>query len=342
MFLPQSFGVALLFMLLGMAGWGSWANAYKLTPGRRFELFYWDYAAGIFLTAVLGALTLGSLFGAPTSIENFRDAGLASKGYALLAGVVLNCGNVLLMAGIALAGMAVAFPIALGLSMVVSTALSYMVTPKGDPSYLFTGVALVFVAVVFSSLAYRAREGMTRRPPLKGLLVCLASGVLFCGFAPLVAKSFAAPDPVSPYGAGVLFTAGALLSTFPLMGYIMRHPLEGRPLTARDYWRGSSTEHMAGLLGGLIWGSGTVLTFAAADFVGMALAGAIGQANSLVAAIWGVFVWREFRGAPWRSKTLLTLMFLFYIGGIAAIALSHEPAAPKAFTKMTLQFGTGD
>lgn len=330
MFLPQSFATALLMMLAGMVCWGSWANPYKLTPGRRFELFYWDYVIGIFLTAVAGALTLGSLFGTPTSLENLAGAGAASMGYALLAGVVLNCGNVLLMAGIALVGMAVAFPIALGLSIVAGTALSYMVNPRGNAAFLFTGVALVFVAVVLSSLAYRARESGAAKPPLKGLLICTASGILFCGFTPLVAKAFAAPQPVGPYGAAVLFTAGALLSTFPLMGYFMRHPVEGAPLAASEFFKGTRREHLAGLFGGLIWGTGTVLTFAAADYVGMALAGAIGQANCMVAAIWGVFVWREFRGAPLKPKLFLAAMFLFYAAGIAAIALSHE-AAPAPF-----------
>lgn len=317
MFLPQTFAAALIMMLAGMVCWGSWANAYKLTPNRRFELFYWDYVIGVFLTAVVCALAFGN-------IEDLLGAGRASIAYAFLAGVVLNCGNVLLMAGIALAGMAVAFPIALGLSIVVSTALSYMVNPKGDAGFLFAGVALVFVAVVFSSLAYRARERGAARPPGKGLLVCLASGVLFCGFAPLVAKAFASPQPVNPYGAAVLFTAGALLSTFPVMGYFMRHPVEGGPLAGAAFWKSSSRDHFAGLLGGVIWGCGTVLTFVAANFVGMALAGAIGQANSMVAAVWGVFVWREFRGAMLKPKLLLAAMFAFYAGGIGAIALSHE------------------
>ncbi len=333
MFLPQSFAAALIMMLAGMVCWGSWANAYKLTPNRRFELFYWDYVIGVFLTALAGALTFGTFFAAPGFIENLLGAGRASIVYAFLAGVVLNCGNVLLMAGIALAGMAVAFPIALGLSIVASTALSYMVNPKGNAASLFAGVALIFVAVIFSSLAYRARERGGARPPGKGLLVCAASGVLFCGFAPLVAKAFAAPKPVGPYGAAVLFTAGALLSTFPLMGYFMRHPVEGAPLSGAAFWKSTSRDHFAGLLGGAIWGSGTLLTFAAADFVGMALAGAIGQANSMVAAVWGVFVWREFRGAPPKPKLLLAAMFAFYAGGIGAIALSHETeAAPSLLT----------
>jgi glucose uptake protein len=248
---------------------------------------------------------------------------MSSMLYALLAGIVLNCGNVLLTAALSLVGMAVAFPIALGLSIVVSTILSYLISPKGNPVFLFAGVIGVLIAVVFSSLAYRAREVQSAVPSQKGFLLSIASGILFCGFGPLVTKAFASPSPVGPYGAAVLFTAGAFLSTFPLMGYFMRHPVQGAPLRMSQFWRSSPKEHAAGLFGGLIWGSGTVLTFAAANYVGMALAGAIGQANSLIAAFWGVFVWREFRGASVRAKLLLVTMFAFYIGGIALVACSH-------------------
>jgi glucose uptake protein len=324
MYLPQSFAAALALMLIGMIGWGSWGNAYKLTPKRRFELFYIDYVTGTFLISLAGALTLGSWFGAPTFLDNLRSASAESCWYALLAGCILNFGNILLTAGISLVGMAVAFPIALGLSIVASTFLSYMIAPRGNPVPLFLGVGLVFVAVVFSSLAYRARGKGSETVSRKGLLLCLFAGILFSGFAPLVTKAFSVGHPVSSYGAAVLFTAGALVSTLPLMGWFMRRPVQGPPLGVSDFLHSSGRDHIVGLVGGFVWGTGTVLTFVAADFVGMALAGAIGQANSLVAAVWGVFVWREFAGAPGRSKFLLTLMFLFYVAGIVAIALSHE------------------
>jgi glucose uptake protein len=323
MFVPNSFGVALAVLLVGMMCWGSWANAYKITPDRRFELFYWDYVIGIFLTAIVGALTLGSMFGGPTALQNLLAASRESILYALLAGVVLNCGNVLLTAALSLVGMTVAFPIAQGLSIVVGTIISYLITPKGNPIYLFVGVGLVLAAVMLSSLAYRAREANSVKPSKKGFFLAVLSGILFCGFGPLVTKAFACAKPVDPYGAAVLFTAGAFLSTFPLMGYFMRFPVKGAPISAAEFWRSSKKEHLTGLLGGFIWGAGTVFTFTAANYVGMALAGAIGQANSVIAASWGVFVWLEFRGASVRVRLLLVAMFAFYIGGILSMLFSH-------------------
>jgi glucose uptake protein len=221
-------------------------------------------------------------------------------------------------------GLAIAFPIALGLSIVAGTAMAYLVSPRGDPALLFSGVGLVLVAVVFNSLAYRARGKTSSTASIKHLLVCISSGVLLSGFTPLLAKSFTDRAPLSPYGAGVLFTLGALVSTVPIMSWLFQHPMQGQALTSADYFASSPREHAAGFLGGAVWGLGTVVTFAAANYVGVALAGAIGQANSLVAALWGVFVWKEFRGAPAMSRILLGFMFVLYLAGIAMLAGSHR------------------
>jgi glucose uptake protein len=175
-----------------------------------------------------------------------------------------------------------------------------------------------------NSLAYRAAAKDARKGSRMGLLLCLGAAALFSAAGPLVAKAFASPRPVAPYGAAVLFAAGSLLSTGPMLLYLMRRPIQGPPLAMPDYFRGSVRNHAAGLLGGLVWGAGMVVTFAAADVAGMAIAGAIGQANSLVAAVWGIFVWREFRGAPPRAHRLLALMFALYAAGLVCIGLSFR------------------
>lgn len=324
MFLPESFAVALFMMILGMVFWGSWPNTYKLTRNWRFELFYWDYALGIFLTSILVALTLGTLFGTPTFRQSFLAADRSAWLYALLAGVVWNCGNILLVAGVALVGMAVAFPVAIGLALVLGVIGSYLVMPRGNPVLLFVGVAWVFLAVILNSLAYRSAAASRPTVSRAGLWVCFLAGVLFSGFGPLVGKALSSPNPLGPYGITFLFTLGALISTGPVMVYFMRHPVEGPPLARADYQQGTAGQHAAGLLGGFIWGLGTTLTFTAASMVGIALAYAIGQANPLVAALWGVFVWREFRGAPTKSRILLAVMFVLYLAGLIFLASSFE------------------
>ena len=327
MFLPNSFPAALALMLAAMICWGSWANPYKLTRNWRFELFYFDYAIGIFGTALIAALTLGTLFGQPTFLDNLRTADRTALLYAVLAGVVLNCGNVLLTAAMALMGMATAFPVSVGLSLVVGTVLSYAVMPRGNPVFLFSGVAMVLTAVIINAAAYRAMSGAKAGAPRRGLAICILAGLLLSGFGPLTAKALSSPKPLAPYGCAVLFTFGALASTFPLVGYLMRHPLKGALLSAGDYWRGDIPDHAAGWTAGLIWGTGTVLAFIAANAAGMALSGAIGQANPLVAALWGLFVWREFDGTNRRSRQLLALMFAFYSAGLVLLALSFSARA---------------
>ncbi len=324
MFLPGSFPAALALMLLGMICWGSWANPYKLTRNWRFELFYFDYAVGIFCTSLAAAFTLGAFWGPPTFLDNLLTADGSALAYAVLAGIVLNCGNVLLTAAMALVGMATAFPVAVGLSFVAGTVLSYLVMPRGNPFMLFSGVAFVLAAVIVNAAAYRAVSGAKSEAPRHGLALCVAAGLLLSGFGPLVAKALSSARPLSPYGAAVLFTFGALASTFPLVGYLMRHPLKGARIGGADYRKGTFFEHAAGWGAGLIWGAGTVFAFIAANTAGMALSGAIGQANPLVAALWGLFVWREFAGASPGARRLLAVMFGLYAGGIVLLAMSYS------------------
>ena len=324
MFIPGSYTAALIMMLMGMFFWGSWPNTYKLTKKWRFELFYWDYAFGIFLTAIVVGLTMGTFFGNGTFWENLMGADWAAWTYALIAGFLWNCGNILLVAGVALVGLAVAFPVSIGMALVVGVIGSYIVTPRGDPALLFSGVALVLVAVIVNSMAYRSAASSRAKVSSSGLWVCVLSGVFFSGFGPLLAKSYSTPKPLAPYGVEVLFTLGALISTMFVNVYFMRKPVEGPPLTFGDYRLGTGGQHLAGLLGGFFWGLGTTFTFVPMAMVGTALAYAIGQSNPLVAALWGVFVWREFRGAPAKSHALVALMFLLYVGGVLLLTLSFK------------------
>jgi glucose uptake protein len=229
--------------------------------------------------------------------------------------------------GVSLVGLAVAFPVSIGLALVAGAVGSYLVTPRGNPLLLFAGVAMLFVAVVVNSFAYRSKAAARREVSKAGLWVCLFSGFLFCGFGPLLAKALSSPRPLSPYGVNVLFTLGALITTIPAMTYFMKHPVEGVPVSASDYRRRTPSEHAAGLFGGFLWGLGTIFTFVPMAMVGTALAYAIAQSNPLVAALWGVFVWKEFRGAPKKSHVLLGLMFALYVSGLFLLTSSFKSGA---------------
>ena len=148
MFIIQDYSLAVLFCVITMLCWGSWANTQKLaSKSWRFELFYWDYVIGILLFSLIGAFTLGSMGGEGRSfLDDLKQADGANIGSALLGGVIFNAANILLSAAISIAGMSVAFPIGIGLALVLGVVVNYMGAEKGNPLYLFLGVALIAVA----------------------------------------------------------------------------------------------------------------------------------------------------------------------------------------------------
>ena len=325
MFIPQVYVVALLMMLLSMICWGSWANTQKLVGKWRFELFYWDYVWGILILSLLVGFTLGRTDAAsPDSFVN--NLGTADASHLLMAvagGVIFNIGNILLVAAIAIAGLAVAFPIGIGLALVIGATLNYVVTPKGNPLLLFAGISLVCVAIVLDALAYR-RISHDAKVTTKGIIVSLLSGVLIGAFYPLIAKALQGENHLGPYPVFFMFALGILLCTIPVNYLFMRRPVIGSPVTLGDYLQGTSVVHFWGVVGGMIWGVGTVSNFVAsyARMVGPATSYALGQGATMVSAIWGVFVWKEFKGAGRGVNLLLALMFLFFVMGLACVALA--------------------
>lgn len=325
MFIPQVYAVALAMMILTMICWGSWTNTQKLTKNWRFELFYWDYIWGILLCAVLLGLTLGRTD--PASPDSFfRNLLAADAGhltYAFLGGVVYNVANLLFVAALAIAGMAVAFPIAIGLALVIGSGLNYIITPKGNPLMLFGGVALVCAAIVVDALAYR-QLSPDATVSKKGIILSLLSGFFMGLFYPLVAKGISGEHHLGPYSVAFVFALGALVLNIPGNYILMRHPVLGPPVKFADYLKGAGRFHFWGILGGMIWAVGSISNFVAsyANMVGPAASYALGQGSSMVGTIWGVFVWKEFAGAGSTTKRLLALMFAFFIIGLLCVALA--------------------
>jgi glucose uptake protein len=321
MFTPQHFSTALFMIVLSTICWGSWANTFKGVGTYRFELFYWDYAVGIFLISLILAFTMGSVHhNASSFLANVRVAGDANIVSALIGGAVFNLANLLLVAGIEMAGLAVAFPVSIGLALVVGVVLSYMLQPKGNPALLGIGVVLAVIAVILDGKAYAALRKPGASVSRKSLWICAVSGVLMGLWAPFVTRALTADRPLGPYSTAVFFTLGALLSCFVFNIYLMKKPLAGEPVAASGFFRAAPRVHLLGLAGGFIWGIGTVFNLVAANFTGVAISYAIGQASPMVAALWGVFAWREFRGSGLRAKAYLALMFLFYILAIVTVA----------------------
>ena len=325
MFLPTVYLVALVLMILSMFCWGSWANTQKLTGKWRFELFYWDYTWGVLLTAVVLGLTLGRTDAAsPDSFfQNLSSADLTHFAYAFFAGVIFNIANILIVAAIAIAGLAVAFPVGIGLALVIGSVLNYIITPKGNPLMLFGGIALVCVAIMLDALAYRKLSSDVKVSK-KGIVVSLLGGFAMGLFYPLVAKALSGDNHLGPYTVAFIFALGIVLSTIPLNYVFMRRPVAGPPVALGDYFRGAAAVHFWGVVGGAIWTVGTISNFVAsyAQMVGPATSYALGQGATMVAAIWGVFIWKEFRGAGATAQRLLALMFFFFLAGLTCVALA--------------------
>ncbi len=325
MYAPASFVSALLLTILSAVCWGSWANTYKGTKNYRFELFYWDYIIGVMAISFGLALTMGSTGATGEGfITNLHLANTSNYLYALIGGFVFNIANLLLVAGIDIAGLAIAFPISIGIAVVEGVMLSYILQPKGNALYLAAGVALAIVAILCDALAYSHLSGSGRAVSRKGIVVNVVSGLLMGAFAPFVTKAMTAGHPLTPYSIAALFSVGAFVCCFFVNVYFMRHPLVGEPVNFSGFWPAGARNHGIGIAGGIVWGLGTSFNFVAASFVGVAISYAIGQSAPMIAALWGVLVWKEFAGAGKKAWVYLGLMFVFYLAAVTAIALAYQ------------------
>src|SRR5208283_2290387 len=324
MFIPQSLSVALFMMITSAICWGSWANTYKGVKNYRFELFYWDYAIGIFLISLILGLTIGSTgHDASSLINNIHSADVDNIVSTMIGGVIFNLANLLLVAAIDMAGLAIAFPVSIGIALVVGVISSYIIQPKGDAPLLAAGVICALVAVILDGKAYGSLASAGRSVSRKSIVVCVVSGVLMGVWAPFVTRSMTHGNTLGPYAVAIFLTLGALLSCFVWNIHFMKHPLVGEPVNFSGFFRGPASAHALGLLGGFIWGTGMVFNLVAAHFTGVAISYAIGQSAPMVAALWGVFAWKEFAGAPGKAKLYLFLMFVFYGLGILLVAKAN-------------------
>jgi glucose uptake protein len=310
MMLPTTYVTALLLTILTMICWGSWANTMKWSKWR-YELFYFDYSIGVMLAAVLAAFTFGSIEGNTADLPNpafsFMDnISIAPKklmGYAFIGGVVFNLANLLLVAAISVAGMAVAFPIGIGLALIIGVILNYIIKPAGNVSLLASGSVLILLAIIVCALAYAAlnkfkanqpkaapaepvpappsaaasvrvpqapravRRPVQQRGPstMLGVGLALGGGLLMGTFYPLVELSKKGDLGLGPYSAAFFFAVGVLLSTPVFNLFFMNLPVQGDPVGFGDYFRGTPRMHLLGLVGGLIWGAGAISNFVASS-----------------------------------------------------------------------------
>ena len=332
MYIVDSYGLAVLFCIITMLGWGSWANTLKMSPKAwEFPLYYWDYSIGLVLTTLLFGFTFGSSGeegrGFITDLTQADSSALTS---AFIGGVVFNIANLLVVAATAIAGLAVAFPIAIGLALVIGVVVNYIATPLGNPTLLFLGVALVVAAILIDAAAYKKLPQEKTGDRTKGIFISIVAGVLMGFFYRFVAASmttkFAAPEAglLTPYSAMFVFTIGLFLSNFIFNTWFMYKPVTGKAVTYGDYFKlGSPKLHLIGILGGLIWCAAMEFNLMASEKAGFAISYGLGQGATMISAAWGVFVWKEFAAAPKSTNKLLTAMFVLFIIGLALLVIAR-------------------
>ena len=330
MFIIENYTLAVLFCVITMICWGSWANTQKLAEKTwRFELFYWDYVIGILLMSLFFAFTMGSIgVDGRGFLADLGQADGTSIRSALLGGIIFNLANILLIAAISIAGMSVAFPVGIGIALVVGVVSNYLKVPSGNATIIFTGVALICVGIIVNALAYNRLTSSAQKVSTKGLGISVVAGLMMSQFYGFVvdgmAKNFISPEAgkLTPYTAIVIFSVGIFLSNFVFNTVLMRKPIQGSPVSYGDYFRGNFKSHLTGILGGLIWCVGMSFSIIASDKAGPAISYGLGQGAVLVAAIWGVFIWKEFKAAPKGTNPLLYIMFVCFFIGLSLLVYS--------------------
>jgi glucose uptake protein len=327
MFIPQSYSLAIILCVVTMLCWGSWGNTQKLAgKSWRFELFYWDYVLGILLFSILLGFTLGSNGANGRSfVEDIRQASPHNIYNAMLGGIIFNASNILLVAAMAIAGMAVAFPVGVGIALALGVIINYIAVPKGNPVLLFLGVGFIVAAILIDAMAYKKHSVSLQKVSKKGIILSVSAGVLMALFYRFVASSMASgfehPEAgkLTPYTAIFFFAIGVLVSNFLFNYFIMKKPFEGEPLSFKDYAKGSFGVHLTGVLGGVIWNIGMSMSIIASGKAGFAISYGLGQGATLIAALWGVFIWKEFKGATKSVNNLVFLMIIAYLAGLALL-----------------------
>ncbi|HTS77325.1 MAG TPA: hypothetical protein VMG40_14025 [Bryobacteraceae bacterium] len=349
MLLPTTYLGALLLLIGSMLCWGSWANTQKLSGKWRFELFYYDYSIGTVICAVVAAFTLGQILPKElTFSDNLLIAAKRQMAWEVAAGMVFNLANLMLVAAISVSGLSVAFPISIGLALVIGTVGSYILNPQGSAVLLFGGAFLVLLAIIVDAFAYsgyiqakreaeiaalnpdpRAKKKKLPSTPAaaRGIVLSIVSGLLMGAFYPMVEIGRQGDTGVAAYGIGLLFSGGVLFSSLFYLPFFMNFPVAGDPVEFVAYFNGKPKQHLLGIFGGIIWMAGALCNFSAASTpasvqVGPAISYALGQGATLVSALWGLLVWREFKGANLRVKTLLVVMLVLFVTGLGMISIA--------------------
>lgn len=316
-----NYTTAVLLSFLTMLCWGSWANTQKLTKTDT-SLFYLDVILGMLLASILIGFSVGNIgSGHRLFVDDILQVKPSTIFSVMLGGVVFNIANFMLMKTIEKYGMAVAFPVAIGIAMLFGVLINYALQPTGNFIILLAGVIAALISVILSGMAKATHQPDPKL--IKGLTLAVISGVLMSTFFGLVANGISSDVSVvtdgklTSYGAFFFFVLGIAIAQ--LLYHMFRY--NNKPDTNLNYYL-KKTNHLPGIVGGFIWSVGMVSSLVASNAAGFAISYGLGQGATLVAALWGILVWREFKGATKKVNAMLAAMVIIYALGIALIIIS--------------------
>jgi glucose uptake protein len=308
----------------------------------RFELFYFDFAFGVIIAALLCAFTLGTFgFDGFTFQDDLMHAAKKQDLAAVVAGGLFNLGNMFLLAAVAEAGMAVAFPLGIGTAIVVGATWQFFLKPGENFALYLFGAVIIICGVFVCSAAYRfymlskadelvrtgKQKSTIRRVNARGAVIAIIGGIILGSYFPLVSNAMEGEAGVGPYSLCVLFALGVFLSTFFFSLFFMNLPVSGPPLEIFDYFKSTGRQHLFGVFSGMVWLFGLLASLVAAAVdakatVGQAVSFGLLQGSVLIAALWGMLVWKEFQDADGRVRSLLVIMLVLFVCGIGLVAVA--------------------
>jgi glucose uptake protein len=331
MVLVQNYALAVILCAVAMICWGSWQNTQNLIGKTwRFEHYYWDFSIGILFFSLIMAFTFGSFGdGGRSFLPDLQQAGPKNLLSAVLGGIIWNMGTLLLVAAISIAGMSVAFPIGGGIGWTLGILINYIGKPEGNASFLFGGTGFIILAILLSMQSYRKLASQQQKPTLKGILLSIFAGLCIAFFYRFVASSLAVDftpaeaGKISSYTAVVFFSIGALICTIIFNPVFMARPIQGEPVRMSEWFKAGFGTHLLGMLGGAIWCLGNSVSFMSVGAASPAISYGLSNSAPVIAALWGIFVWKEFKDAPKGTNLILALMFGCYLIGLVLIVYSR-------------------
>ncbi len=348
MILPATTLASLLLLILTLVCWGSWANTQKLVYKWRFELYYYDFALGVAIAVLIAVYAFGSANPQELTVsDNMLIAGYRKMAYALAAGLVVNLATIMLVAAISLSGMTVAFPLSFGVGLIVMSLTNFIGnSASNNAALLFGGLVLILLAIVVDIVAYRSyldemanksASGPMLDPGTKlpvrspkanlGMIMSVLSGIAWGFVFPLIDSSRSGDNGVGPYGIAGLLGLGMVASTLLYVPFFVNFPVQGEPVQVRNYFKGTKKQHFWGIFGGIIWTVGLVAALVEAAAPAPArtspgLASFLILAAPMLAVLWGLLVWREYRAAPQGVKMLQLGTIVLFLAGLGMIALA--------------------